>query len=249
MQVGRIALSQRRAAMVDHPAVGSTVIVLPVWFRLCRLRMKRTALNKERGEAFGTWALFVAARRPGAARGQVARGTFSGPRSRGTRWGPRRAAPSTPSRRATSHDTANGASARTPNHLPRHRTGTPARGGPPSVAAGRWWCPRAEAPFAVSWLCARLDRDDVAGRCGPGWRPASVGRRTGAPPPPWGAVAGGLGLHGHTGFGGSAGPPALARTLACAQARTPTLRRKLVLPSAGPFHASRVARSAVEQLT
>ena len=152
------------------------------------------------GVAFGPLRPFAAARTPSSARGQVARGTFSGPRSRGTRCGPRRAAPSTPAKLAKDQDTANGASARTPNHLPRHRRGTPARGGPPSVAAGRWWCPRAEAPFAVSWLFARLDRVDAAGRCGPRCRPASVGRRTGAPPPPWGAVAGGPGLHGQTRF-------------------------------------------------
>ncbi len=172
------------------------------------------------GVAFGPLRPFAAARTPSSARGQVARGTFSGPRSRGTRWGPWRAAPSTPPKHATGHDAANGASARTPNHLPRHASGTPARGGPPSVVAGRWWCPRAEAPFAVSWLFERLDRDDAAGRCGPGWRPASVGRRTGAPPPPWGAVAGGLALRGQTGFARSPGPPALARRLACAQQRT-----------------------------
>ena len=53
------------------------------------------------------------------------------------------------------------------NHLPRHRSGTPTRGGPP----------------------------------------------------PWGAVAGGLGLHGQTGFARSPGPPALARRLACAHQR------------------------------
>ncbi len=211
--------------------------------------MKRAALNNERRAAFGSIAPFAAARRPGSARGQVARGTFSGPRSRGTRCGPRREVPSTPSRRAASQDTANRASDRTPNHLPRHPSGTPTRGGPPSVEAGRWWCPRAEAPFAVSWLVVRLERDDAAGRYGPGWRPASVGRRTGAPPPPWRAVAGGPGLHGQTGFAGSPGPSALAQTLTCAQRRTAPKGHKLVPPSAGSLQASRMARSAVEQLT
>jgi hypothetical protein len=34
--------------MVDHPIVGSVAIVLPVWFRLCRLR---ATLNKYRPRA------------------------------------------------------------------------------------------------------------------------------------------------------------------------------------------------------
>ena len=169
--------------------------------------------------ANGPKRAFVAARLPTSVRGQVARGTFSGPRSRGTRWGPRRAVPSTPARRAKSQDTANGACARTPSHLPRQPGGTPAQGLPPGVAAGRWWCPRAQAPFAVSWLLARLDGDDAAVRCGPRWCPASVGRRTGAPPPPWGAVASGLGLRGQP------QPAALALRLAGAQRRTPALGR------------------------
>ncbi len=39
VQVRRVPSVSAVAAMVDHLAVGSTVIVLPVWFRLCRLRM------------------------------------------------------------------------------------------------------------------------------------------------------------------------------------------------------------------
>ena len=122
---------------------------------------------------------------PTPARGQVARGTFSGPRSRGTRWGLRSAAHSTPAKRANSQDTANGASDRTPSHLPRHPRWQANRCHANDRCTGRWWCPRAEAPFAVSWLVARLDGDDAAERRGPQGCPASVGRSTGAPPSPW----------------------------------------------------------------
>ncbi len=133
--------------------------------------------------AIGPKRPFAAACTPSSARGQVARGTFSGPRSRGTRCGPRRAIPSTPAKLAKSQDTANGACARTPSHLPRPPGGTPAHRPSPWVVAGRWWCPRAQAPFAVSWLVLCLACDDAAVRGGSRRCSASVGRRTGAPRP------------------------------------------------------------------
>ncbi len=43
-----------------------------------------------------------------------------------------------------------GACARTPSHLPRHSGGVRRLCMPPACAAGRWWCPRAQDPFAVS---------------------------------------------------------------------------------------------------
>ncbi len=43
-----------------------------------------------------------------------------------------------------------GACAHTPSHLPRHPGGMRRRGRLPSCTAGRWWCPRAQDPFAVS---------------------------------------------------------------------------------------------------
>ncbi len=198
--------------------------------------MNHTASGDGLGSAFGPllpfaavcMPAFAAARAPAPARGQVARGTFSGPRSRGTRCGPRRVAPSTPPKRAQSQDTANGASARTPSHLPGPLGGTPAHRPSPWVVAGRWWCPRAEAPFAVSWPSVGLEGVDGAVRGGPRWRPASVGRRTGAPPPPWGTVAEGLSLH--TAANGSFGP-------------------KADLPDADPSLAAQDARLAVEPLT
>ncbi len=108
-----------------------------------------------------------------------ARGTFSGPRSRGTGCGPRRAFPSTPAKLLRSQDTANGASALPPSHLPWPPGGTPAHRLSPRVAAGRWWCPRAQAPFAVSWLSARLDGDDAAVRGGPPMVPRERGPENG----------------------------------------------------------------------
>ena len=52
------------------------------------------------------------------------------------------------------------------------------------VDAGRWWCLRAQAPFAVAWLPARHDGVDEAAFRVPRCAPASVGRRTQVPPPP-----------------------------------------------------------------
>jgi hypothetical protein len=43
-----------------------------------------------------------------------------------------------------------GACARTPSHLPRHSGGMRRLCSPTTDAAGRWWCPRAQAPFGES---------------------------------------------------------------------------------------------------
>jgi hypothetical protein len=98
---------------------------------------------------------------------------------------PASVAPSTRCSRAQVDDTANGACARTPNHLPRHPGGMRMRGRPPSDAAGGRWCPRAQAPFAVASTIAGRSGVDAAERCRHRRCPASVGRRTGAAPPPW----------------------------------------------------------------
>ena len=93
-------------------------------------------------------------------------------------------APSTPSVRAQVAATANGACARTPGHLPRHPRGMPRRGTSSSDASGRWRCPPARAPFAVAPMRAgHSGIVDAAAHCRLRRSPASVSRRTGAPPP------------------------------------------------------------------
>ena len=81
--------------------------------------------------------------------------------------GPQRPAASSRSKRAKSHDTANGASARGHHHRPASTEGGPPRVGVPLGCRGRWFGVRAQAPFAVSWLVARLDGVDGAARHGP----------------------------------------------------------------------------------
>jgi hypothetical protein len=202
-------------------------------------RMKRSSLREQEGSAFGSNRTFAAARAPSSARGQVARGTFSGPRSRGPRCGPRAAAPSTPTKRGDSQDAANGTCARTPNHLPGHHRWRATWCRANDRCTGRWWCPRAEAPFAVSWLSPRLAGVDGAAQCGLRWCPASVGRRTGAPPAPCGTVARGLD------FRGQPQPPALAPTHGRkADAQRSAKGRKQSLTKVGPFQAQRAARRA-----
>ena len=208
--------------------------------------MKRTALNKERRAAFGPLAPFVAARRPSSARGQVARGTFSGPRSRGTRWGPWRAAPSTPSRRATSHDTANGASARTPNHLPRHPSGTPHVAGHRRLKQGGGGAP-GRRPHS---RCHGSSRAWIVLT-----RLAVVG--LGGAPRAWAGERGRRRRPGAQSLVGwactdrrvSLEAPGHLPSRGAWPARSdehPLWGRKLVLPSAGSFHASRVAHSAMD---
>ena len=83
-------------------------------------------------------------------RGQVARGTFSGPRSRGHRGAHERVSVITGSFRPKLEDAANRACARAPSHLPRARGRWTKTWRDSGGAAGRWWCPRAQAPFAVA---------------------------------------------------------------------------------------------------
>ena len=68
-----------------------------------------------------------------------------------------------------------------PSRLPSHRRGIPA-GTPPLPVAGRWWCLRAQAPFAVATPSLWHRGDDARGQGRPRPCPASVGRRTQAPP-------------------------------------------------------------------
>ncbi len=112
--------------------------------------------------------------------GYVLRPTLAGHRIR-----PASVAPSTPCSRGQVEDTANGACARTPNRQPRHPGGMARRGMPPEVETGRRWCPRAQDRFAVSSTHPGRHGVDAAARCSLRRCPASVGRRTGAPPSPW----------------------------------------------------------------
>jgi hypothetical protein len=115
------------------------------------------------------------------------------------------------------------ACARTPSHLPLCVGGMRRRCMPATVAAGRRWCPWAQAPFAVSSTCIRdrvVDGATTAGliRC-----PASVGRRTGAPPSPW------------------------RQSIGMRNARpTTALSRKKHLHTASTLHASRAAHGALD---
>jgi hypothetical protein len=128
--------------------------------------------------------------------GHVLRPTLAGHRARFAG-----VAPSTPFLLAQVAATANGACARTPSHLPRHPGGMQRRGTPPTDAAGRWWCPRAQDPFAVASTIAGRNGVDAASQCRLRRCPASVGRRTGAPPPPWRRAVGRLRLRGQTALG------------------------------------------------
>ena len=92
--------------------------------------------------------------------------------------------PSTRRSVAQVEDTANGSCARTPNRQPRQPGGMARRGMPPKDETGRRWCPRAQAPFAVSSTYPGRNRVDAAARCSLRRGPASVGRRTGASPSP-----------------------------------------------------------------
>ncbi len=111
--------------------------------------------------------------------GYVLRPTLAGHRIR-----PTCAAPSTRCSLAQVEDTANGSCARTPNRQPRHPGGRQRRGTPPQDETGRRWCPRAQAPFAVSSTHPGRNPVDAAALCRQRHCPASVGRRTGAPPSP-----------------------------------------------------------------
>jgi hypothetical protein len=73
---------------------------------------------------------------------------------------------------------------------------------PLAVVAGRWWRPRAQAPFAARWL--HVDHADVQATADgePIRSPASVGRRTRATPA---TCRSGIGAHGGVGTHGGIG--------------------------------------------
>jgi hypothetical protein len=187
-----------------------------------KMKLELPALLETGQSVFGPLPPFAAgcvpASRVAGGPGHVLRPTLAGHRV-----GPAGVARSTPWGRAQVVATANGACARTPCHLPGHPGGMPRRGTPPTDAAGRWWCPRARAPFAVAPTLAGHSGVDAAAHRTMRRSPASVGRRTGAPPPPWGHNGGMPTLSGQT-------PSDLHRTS----------RR------AWPFHASRKAPGAME---
>jgi hypothetical protein len=190
--------------------------------------MKRKGLNTERRAAFGPKRVFVAARRPSSARGRVARGCQRNPAVR---------AGSAPQRLRAR------AVAAPPFSGPRSRGATQAHNGQPrqrDPGARRAMTPRMGPPpggTTTALLQPTLARPHS--RCPDPSRawlelmaplamdpigcPASVGRRT------------------------YPGPPALARRMGCVQRRAAPKGRKLVLPSAGSFHASRVAHGAVDR--
>ncbi len=209
--------------------------------------MKRKRLNTERRAAFGPKRVFVAARRPSSARGRVARGCQRNPAVR---------AGSAPQRLRAR------AVAAPPFSGPRSRGATQAHNGQPrqhDPGARRAMTPRMGSPpggTITALLQPTLARHEQgcnwrAGAGGSGYErrphsrchgssrawlelmaplamdpigcPASVGRRT------------------------YPGPPALARRMGCVQRRAAPKGRKRVLPSAGSFHASRVAHGAVDR--
>ena len=81
--------------------------------------------------------------------------------------GPQRTAASSPTKRANRQDTANGASDRGHHHRPAATSGGRPRVGLPPRCRGRWLGVRSQAPFAVSWLLARLAGVDGTARRGP----------------------------------------------------------------------------------
>ena len=94
-------------------------------------------------------------------------------------------APSTASVRALVAATANGACARTPSHLPRHPGGMQRRGTPARMHQGGGGAPGRRPDSRLPPMVAGHGGVDAAADCSLRRPPASVGRRTGAPPPPW----------------------------------------------------------------
>ena len=94
-------------------------------------------------------------------------------------------APSTPSARALVAATANGACARTPSHLPRYPGGMRRRGTPAPMHQGGGGAPGRRPDSRSPPMVAGQSGVDAAADCRLRRSPASVGRRTGAPPPPW----------------------------------------------------------------
>ncbi len=208
--------------------------------------MKHTALNKERRAAFGSLAPFVAAREPTSARGQVARGLQRNPSVR--------AGPAHQQLRAR-------AVAAPPFSSPRSRGVTQARNGQPrhhDPSALRAMTPRMGPPpggTTTALLQPPVSRHEQGCYSGAGAGGSGYGRR-----PHWrgpgslGAWTALLVLRAvdTNGCPASVGrrtypePPALARRMGSVRRRTAPKGRKLVLPCAGSFHASRVARSAMD---
>ena len=140
--------------------------------------------------AFGPLLAFVAACMRGSVRGQVAGASSATvcpctpsppatvpqggggapvlrPTLAGHHRGPPQTAASSPTKRANSQDTANGASDRGHHHRPAATSGGRPRVGPPPKCWGRWLGVRSEAPFAGSWLFVRLAGVDGASARGP----------------------------------------------------------------------------------
>ncbi len=209
--------------------------------------MKRSALGEERRAAFGPLVRFVAARRPTSARGQMARGLQRNPSVR--------AGPALQRLRAR-------AVAAPPFSGPRSRGATQARNGQPrqhDPSARRAMTPRMGPPpgGTTTALLEPTVARHVSGRHLGAWAGGlGYGRRPHSRcPDPFRAWTALMALRAvdPIGYPASVGrktypePPDLARSLACAQRRTPALGRRPVLPSAGSFHASRLAHSAMDQ--
>jgi hypothetical protein len=111
--------------------------------------------------------------------GHVHRPTLAGHRFRLTR-----VAPSTASVRALVAATANGACARAPSHLPWHLGGMRRRGTPRRMQQGGGAAPGRRPDSRSLRMVAGHYGNDAAADCSLRRPPASVGRRTGAPPPP-----------------------------------------------------------------
>ena len=163
--------------------------------------MNRGLWDRLRKSAFGPLLPFAARCLRGSSKGRWPGVRSPAPRSRGTVCGLHAACLQRGVLVRNSMTPRMGACARTPSHLPGHSGGMPRRGRPPSAAAGRWWCPRAQAPFAVSSTFAGRKGVDATAlnrhrRC-----PASVGRRTGAPPSPWGRSPARQNLRGQAALG------------------------------------------------
>jgi len=136
-----------------------------------------------------------ASRRAGGP-GHVLRPTLAGHRFRLTR-----VAPSTASVRAQVAATANGACARAPSHLPGHRGGMRRRGMPPRMHQGGGGAPGRRPDSRSPPMVAGHSGVDAAADCSLRRPPASVGRRTGAPPPPCRHDVGRLTVRGQTALG------------------------------------------------
>jgi hypothetical protein len=164
-----------------------------------RAQRPRTAIGPLRSFALCSFARDRSAGlRPSNARARFAgRGgrpgpAFSGPRSRGTgraarglraphrpgthrAWSPRMG----PAPAGPSHPPGEGRAAAAVRFVVASRHSSSA----PACPAAWWWRLRAQAPFAVTMPAGRLAGEECAAGGQPGRCPASVGRRTQAPPP------------------------------------------------------------------